>query len=326
MVVREPRLGWGTAKGGVRVIGPNGRNQAYASAGDPTYRVNQQGRNVGGKGRGGSVGGGGKGQVTPRGGVMAGGVEGAAGAPLPVGVVLPARDRILQAVEVLKGLLGEEVADAVGNLVQDHLPPKPPTPAPVSPTEEERMERLAALIRRKKGIDKRVEESKGKVEKAKAKVVGEEEVLVKVERELAEVEEFIRAHREADERRERVRIEEARRAREPRCMELNESGGEGEAEEEEEEDEVNLEGGKKRKVVRKVRASRTGIFNENQMDELHEFLKRLAKENKLACMRSLELGGYEFRVCRYSGRSDCDAEWVIFMKPGMMKFLRRATF
>ena len=84
--------GGGGVKGGARVIGPNGRNQVYVSAGDPTYRVNQQGRNVGGRGGVGVVGGG-VGHVTPRGGEGVGVVGGAAaaGAPLPVGEVLPPR-------------------------------------------------------------------------------------------------------------------------------------------------------------------------------------------------------------------------------------------
>ena len=106
------------------------------------------------------------------------------------------------------------------------------------------------------------------------------------------------ALRREDERRERARREEAQRAREPRCMDLDESGGEGEVAEEEEEDEVTLEGGKKRKVVRKVRTLKGGIFNENEMESLHELLKNLSRENKQACMRSLyegsgsmELGG-----------------------------------
>ena len=70
--------------------------------------------------------------------------------------------------------------------------------------------------------------SEGKVEKAKAKVVEEKEKLAGVEKEMVD-------------------------GREPRCTDLDESGGdEGEAEEEEEKG-VNLEGVKRRKVVRRER-------------------------------------------------------------------------
>ena len=66
--------------------------------------------------------------------------------------------------------------------------------------------------------------------------------------------------------------------------------------EEEEEDEVALEGGKKRKVLRKARASRTNFFNELDMKGLHDFLKKLSRENKQACMRCLheDEGSVEF--------------------------------
>ena len=53
-------------------------------------------------------------------------------------------------------------------------PSKPPIPAPASPTEEERMERLAALLRKQKNVVKKVEGSKERVEKAKARVAEEE--------------------------------------------------------------------------------------------------------------------------------------------------------
>ena len=74
-----------------------------------------------------------------------GGSSGAQEAPLPVGVVLTDRDKVLQAVDMFKGLLGEEVVAAVGELVQGHLPPMPPAPAPRTPTEAERLEKQAEL-------------------------------------------------------------------------------------------------------------------------------------------------------------------------------------
>ena len=47
------------------------------------------------------------------GGAGSGGGDGEVRAPFPVGVVLTARDRVLQAMEVLKAVLGEEVAASV---------------------------------------------------------------------------------------------------------------------------------------------------------------------------------------------------------------------
>ena len=62
------------------------------------------------------------------------------------------RDKVLQAMDIMKGVLGEEVVAAVNNLVQGHLPP----PSPLllllpSPTEAERFEKLAELARKKGG-------------------------------------------------------------------------------------------------------------------------------------------------------------------------------
>ena len=121
--------------------------------------------------------------------------------------------------------------------------------------------------------------ARGRLEKAKAKVLEEEEGLVKVEKELAEVEESIRAHREEDERKEKARREEARRAREPKCMEVEESGEEEANEDDVEEEEVNLEGGKRRKVVRKVRPSKVEGVDELDMVGLLRALQKLSKEN-----------------------------------------------
>ena len=290
------QAGAGTAMGGTRLVGPTGRNQVHVPGGDPTHWANQaRNSGTGGGGRGVFAGGGGvRGNVTPGAGVGVGGgrVEATVGAPLPVGVVLMDRDKVLQAMDVIKGVLGEEVLAAVSNLVQGHLPPNPLAPTPPSPTEAERFEKLTELARRKEGLEKKVEAVKGRLDRAREKVVEEEGNLGKAEADLAEAVEAYRVLREEDERRERARREEAQRAREPRCMELDGSDGEEEVVEEEEEEEVTLEGGKKRKVLRKVRASRANAFSELDMVGLHDFLKGLSKENKQACMRCLyEDGG-----------------------------------
>ena len=155
---------------------------------------------------------------------------------------------------------------------------------------------MAEVSEKKAAAERKVEDRKGKLEKAREKVVEEERNLAAAEKELADAKGEFMALKQEDVRRERVRREEAQRDKEPRCMDLDESGREGEVVEEEEEDGVNLEGGKKRKVVRKARASRMNIFSEMEMDKLHEFLKKLSKESKQACMRSLreDIGSVEF--------------------------------
>ena len=113
------QAGVDTAMG--RVVGPNGRNQVRVPGGDPTYRVNQ-GRKAGVGGKAGFLGvGGGKGNVTPGAGVGVGGGTVGVEAPLPVVVVYTDRDKILQTVELMKGLLGEEVGSAILEVVQGHL-------------------------------------------------------------------------------------------------------------------------------------------------------------------------------------------------------------
>ena len=140
-------------------------------------------------------------------------------APLP---------KVLQAMDVMKEVLGGEVVAAVNNLVQGHLPPpNHPAPTPPSPTEAERLEQLAELARKKEGLEKKVEAARKRLVKARERVVEEEGNLGKAEEELAEVVEANRVFREEDERREWARREQAQRAREPRCMELDRVRGKG---------------------------------------------------------------------------------------------------
>ena len=100
----------------------------------------------------------------------------------------------------VRGVLGEEAVASVENLVQGHLPPKVPTPSPPSPTEEERMERHAVLLRKRRAVEKRIQEGKEKVEKAGARVVEEKGRLAGVEVEMAELVERIRVLTEENER------------------------------------------------------------------------------------------------------------------------------
>ena len=190
--------------------------------------------------------------------------------PLPVGEVLLARDKALKAMEILRGVLGEEVVASVENLVQGNLPPKVPTPSPPL----QLMGRHAALLRKQRAVEKPVAEGRSKVEKAKAKVAEEQGRLAEVEAELAGVVEQIRVVREEIEKREKARREEAR---EPRCMEIEESE---EEEEEDEEDQEKLECGKRRKVVRKGRFFRAG--RSLDVDKLVRLLGSLSREH-FAC-------------------------------------------
>ena len=121
------QAGVGTAMGGTRLVGPTGRNQVHVPGGDPTYRVNQA-RNSGAGGRFFFGWGWCQGECDPRGRGWSWGWESGAvaGAPLPVGVVLTDRDKVLQAMDLMKGVLGEEVVAAVNNFVQGHLPPQTP--------------------------------------------------------------------------------------------------------------------------------------------------------------------------------------------------------
>ena len=97
----------------------------------------------------------------------------------------------------------------------------------------------------------------------------------------------VRVHREEDERKEKAWREEAQRAREPRCMDLDESGSEEEVEGDEEEEEVNLEGGKRRKVVRRGRLSKASGVEDLDLAGLIRTLQKLSKENKQVWMRRL---------------------------------------
>ena len=126
------------------------------------------------------------------------------------------------------------------------------------------MERHAALLRKQRTVEKKVGEGRSKVEKAKAKVAEEEGRLAEVEAELAGVVEQIRVVREETEKREKARREEVARAREPRCMEIQE---------------------KRRKVVRKGRFFRAG--RSLDVDKVIRLPGSLYRENEALCMRSL---------------------------------------
>ena len=118
--------GVGSGMSGMRLVGPTGRDQSFVSTG----------------GKGGTVGAG-VGEFGPKvpvsldkelglGGTSVGGEGRGEGLPLPVGEVLSATDKALKAMEILRGVLGEEVVASFENFVQENLPPEVPTP-PLSP-------------------------------------------------------------------------------------------------------------------------------------------------------------------------------------------------
>ena len=84
-------------------------------------------------------------------------------------------------------------------------------------------------------LKKGLEEGRERVEKAKSKVLEEEERVTKVEKDLSEVVKQIDAHRAEDKKRERKRRAEAREARGPNVeevisdMEVTEDGGDGDS-------------------------------------------------------------------------------------------------
>ena len=142
--------GVGCGMSGIRLVGALGRNQTYVSPGNPSYRKNNGRR---GGAREGGVPGAGVGpgsggnrvrfqaESLPKSGV---GVDATDG--VQTGDGKSQRDKILEAVQVLKLLLGQEVCSQVEDLIQDHIP-APPKVTPHSPTELERAQLLAKLLK-----------------------------------------------------------------------------------------------------------------------------------------------------------------------------------
>ena len=168
--------GVGAAMGGVRWFGPTGRDQSYVPQGEPTFR-----RGGGPQGRGKNVGVPGAGVGGPRleegvqgGGVVAAGLKGVE-EPLPPGRVLSQREQALGALDALIQVLGPEIGPQVEGLVEGLLPQKPASPVPTTPTHAEVVARLHELYDSEKKVNKKVEEAKGRLETARAKVMEAEE-------------------------------------------------------------------------------------------------------------------------------------------------------
>ena len=271
------------AMGGARIVGPTGRDQAYVPRGEPTYR------------KGGGSKGGGKGDVDTGAGVggkfFADGGGGSGGEAVGRGVGMgqaPAgpppshREQVVSALQALVGLFEPDVGAQVRGLVQGFLPPKPASPAPVTPTHAEIVAKLHKLYDSETQLVRKADEVEGRVEKVRAKLVEEEAALAKVQRELQGVKDQIMASlRDEQDCRERTR----KGGSDSDGMEDAVTVDEGESSEEV------VEKGKRRKVRRQGRFSRRGgAFGTSvNLLDVVGILKGLSKEDRGRCMRSAEM-------------------------------------
>ena len=156
---------------GIRLVGAPGRDQTYASPGNPSYRKNNGRR--GGAREGGVLGAGvgpGSGgnrvkfqaESLPKSGV---GVDASDGVQMGDGK--SQRDKIIEAVQVLRLLLGQDVCSQVEDLIQEHIPAPPKVTPPHFPTELERAQHLAKLLEDKAKLEKKIQGEEEKVSKAK---------------------------------------------------------------------------------------------------------------------------------------------------------------
>ena len=90
-------------------------------------------------------------------------------------------------------LFEPDVGAQVKGLVQGFLPPKPASPAPVTPTHAEIVAKLHKLYDSETQLVRKADEVEGRVEKVRAKLVEEEAALAKVQRELQGVKDQIMA-------------------------------------------------------------------------------------------------------------------------------------
>ena len=108
--------------GGMKIIGPTGRDQVYVPRGEPTFRKGNgaQGSGKGGGDTGAGVGGSFLSEVVGGNGGEAVGRSGGIG-PVPPGPVLSQRDQPVSALRALVGLLDPVVGAQVRGLVEGLL-------------------------------------------------------------------------------------------------------------------------------------------------------------------------------------------------------------
>ena len=226
--------GVATGMSGMREVGFSGRNQQFPGGGGPAQRRRGGGNKVeagGGKGvPGAGVGSFGISAWLGEGGN--GGLEGggARQEPHAVGLVVTEREKAAMALNVLREILGEDMGNLEDRVFGKLPPEKAPTP-PSSPTEQQRAEKYVNLLRQHERLMKGVEEGKGRLEKARAEVVKEEERLGKLEKELKDVELQVEAHKAETRERENRRREKERAQKGPLIgevgseMDVTEDGG-----------------------------------------------------------------------------------------------------
>ena len=229
-------------------------------------------------------------------GVQGGGVDsvgqGGVEEPLPPGPVLSQRDKAPGALTGVGsgGWTGEGVAvHGVGGGV---IAPETSLASSYHPTHAEMVARLHELYDSEKKVFGRVEEAKGRLEKAWTKVMEEEEVVVKVDGELKGIKDQIKALlKEEEERKERRRREEEAGGDDMEDSAFVEEAGSSE------EVGVRVEVGKRIKVARQGRCSGSGVGSGGGRLDVEEEIRQLGFRRRIgggACVLLL------FRVMRKS--------------------------
>ena len=114
------------------------------------------------------------------------------------------RDKIIEAVEVLRLLLRQGVCSQVEDLIQEHIPPPPKVTPSHSPSELERAQQHAKLLEDKARLEKKIQVQEEQVSKARLAVSKAEDDLCISQQELRGLTFQIDAHhREDDARREK---------------------------------------------------------------------------------------------------------------------------
>ena len=206
--------------------------------------------------------------------------------PVPSGAPPSQRDQAVSALRALVGLLEPEVGAQVKGLVEGLLPPKPVSLAPATPTHAQIVARLHGLYDTETELIREVDEVKGRVEKAKAKLVEEEAALAGVQGRLQNIkDQILAALREEADCRERTRQAGPDSGGMEDAVTVDEGGSSGEVGTE-------VEKGKRRKVLRRERFSgRNEAFGASvNLLDVVRILKGLSKEDRGRCFRSAEIG------------------------------------
>ena len=281
--------GVGAGMSGVRLVGALGRDQTYVSPGNLSYRKNNGRR--GGAREGGvpcagvGPGSGGSrvkfqeeleqdGVPLPKSGV---GMDAPNGAQ--TGASKTQRDRIIEAVEVLRLLLGQGVCSQVENLIQEHIPPPQRLLLPIPLLNLSVLSILPSCWKMKADLNK-IQGAEEKVSKARLAVSKAEDDLSISQQEVRGLTYQIDAHhREDDARREKnmsrgddmegVFVDE---------IDSGEDGG------------VQADGGKRRRVGRFGGGSRPSVPTPGYVMEL---LRGMSEENQATFMRNLGSHGLD---------------------------------